>query len=300
LPEDLNEPIFDDYDERDLPPGVRAELRGVAPANAHVIGGHLLMAGALLDKDPAAALEHTLAAKKRGGRLQVVREAVAEAAYAAEDYKLAFMEYQALRRMTDDENYAPVLADCQRAMGKPTEALELLAGIDQTRLNADQRIEAVLVAAGARLELGQSDEAQRLLRSAIATRRGGRGGQSRLRFAYAAALEAAGDVEQAAAWFQSAAEFDPEGGADARRQLDRMAGRPVDDEIDEPSGDAFIVDEELGDDWIALNDDELDEDELDEDDEDDEPEDVEPEDDDEDDEPEDVEPEDDEPEAYDE
>jgi len=183
-------------------------------------------------------------------------------------------------------------------MGKPAEALELLASIDQTRLNADQRIEAVLVAAGARLELGQAEEAQRLLRSAIATRRGGRGGQSRLRFAYAAALEAVGDVEQATAWFQSAAEFDPEGGAEARRQLDRMAGRPVDDEIDEPSDEAFIVDEELGDDWAALYDDELDDDDLDDDDLDDEEtgEDDEPEDD----EPEDDEPEDDEPEAYDE
>jgi hypothetical protein len=65
--------------------GVRAELKGVSPATAHTIGGHLLMVGQLMDVDPAAALAHAQAAKRRGGRLQVVREAVAESAYAAGD-----------------------------------------------------------------------------------------------------------------------------------------------------------------------------------------------------------------------
>ena len=239
MPADLDEPIFDDYDERDLPAGVRAELKGVSPAAAYVIGGHLLAAGALLDDDPAAALAHTQAAKKRGGRLQVVREALAEAAYAAEDYKVAAAEYQALRRMTNNDDYVPVLADCQRALGKPAAALELLGAVDPARLSADQRIEAVLVAAGARQDLGQSEEAQRLLRSAIASRRGGRSGQARLRYAYAAALTAAGAVADAASWFESAAEFDP-------------SGRSTGEDPGE-AGDEFVVDEEVGADWDAMN-----------------------------------------------
>ena len=234
----------------------------MAPANAHVIGGHLLMAAALIDTDPVAALAHTEAAKKRGGRLQVVREAVAEAAYAAADYKLAFGEYQALRRMTANENYTPVLADCLRAMGKPSAALELLADVDQARMTSDQRIEAVLVAAGARQDLGQAEEAQRLLRSAIASRRGGRTGQFRLRYAYAATLETAGDVASAISWFESAAEFDPAGGADARRRADLLAGRPVVPEDDEPADDEFIVDDELGDDWVALEDEDSEDEDL--------------------------------------
>jgi len=232
---------------------VRAELKGVSPEAAHVVGGHLLMAGSLVDDDPAAALEHALAAKRRAGRLQVVREAVAEAAYAAGDFRLASGEYQALRRMTGDDNFVPVLADCQRALGKPAAALELLGSADTAKMNSDQRIEAVIVAAGARSDLGQSDEAQRLLRDAIASRRGGRIGQARLRYAYASTLEAVGDSQGARSWFVSAADFDQTTGADAQRRVDMLDGLPVDDEPVE-SGDDFIVDEELGDEFTADDD----------------------------------------------
>jgi len=257
-PADPDEPIFDDYDERDLPAGVRAELKGVAPEAAHTVGGHLRMAALLVDDDPATALKHALAAKRRAGRLQVVREAVAEAAYAAEDFRLAASEYQALRRMTGDENVVPVLADCQRALGKPAAALDLLAEADTAKMNSDQRIEAVIVAAGARQDLGQLDEAQRLLRDAIATRRGGRIGQARLRYAYAAALEAGGDSTVARTWFVAASELDQTTAPDALRRVDMLDGKPVDDEVVDPEDD-IAVDEELGDEFVP-GDDESDED----------------------------------------
>jgi len=266
LPEDLNEPVFDDYDERDLPVGVRAELKGVAPATAHTIGGHLLMVGQLIDSDPALALAHAQAAKRRGGRLQVVREAVAESAYAAGEYKLAHGEYQALYRMTSDANFVPVMADCQRAMGRPAAAIELLSGVDPATLNSDQRVEAVLVAAGARQDLGQAEEAQRLLRTAISSRRGGRIGQARLRFMYASMLEAAGQVEASHTWYEASAELDPAG--DGRRRLDELSGKPVGDDIIDP-GEDVIIDEEVGEDWFALVDqwdDDTDEDHTDQDD----------------------------------
>jgi len=229
--------------------GLRAELKGVAPEAAHVVGGHLRMAALLVDDDPATALKHALAAKRRAGRLQLVREAVAEAAYAAEDFRLAASEYQALRRMTGDENVVPVLADCQRALGKPAAALELLADADMSKMNSDQRIEAVIVAAGARQELGQMDEAQRLLRDAIASRRGGRIGQARLRYAYAAVLEASGDSTAARNWFVAASELDQTTAADAQRRVDMLDGLPVSDEVTDPEDD-FAVDEELGDQFV--------------------------------------------------
>jgi len=226
--------------------GLRAELKGVAPEAAHVVGGHLRMAALLVDDDPATALKHALAAKRRAGRLQVVREAVAEAAYAAEDFRLASSEYQALRRMTGDENVVPVLADCQRALGKPAAALDLLADADTSKMNTDQRIEAVIVAAGARQDLGQVDEAQRLLRDAIASRRGGRIGQARLRYAYASVLEASGDSTAARTWFVAASELDQSTAADAQRRVDMLDGLPVEDEVIDPEDD-IAVDEELGD-----------------------------------------------------
>ena len=220
------------------------------------------MVGLLLEDDPSAAMLHANAAKSRAGRLMVVREAVAEAAYAVEDFRAALAEYQVLRRMTNDDNYLPVMADCQRAMGRPTAALELLAQADTTRLNNDQLVESVLVASGARLELGQVDEAHRLLQSAIKDGFGGKTGQARLRFAYASALESAGDNAGAREWFESAAELDPNG--DAAKRLAVLDGLPVSDDDEDDGSGEFVVAE--------LVDDE-DEDDLDDDTEDDEDED---------------------------
>ena len=221
---------------------MRAEIKGLSPEIAHVVGGHLRMAGLLMDEDPTRALAHAQAAKRRAGRLQVVREAMAEAAYAAEDYRLALAEYQALRRMTDDDNYLPVMADCQRAMGKPTTAIELLSRADLTKLTVEQQVEAILVMAGARQDLDQHDEALRLLQTAIAERRGGQTGQARLRYAYAALLQAGGDETGARAWYKSAAEVDPAQSADALRRIAALDGKPVsDDDDNDDEGDFEIA-----------------------------------------------------------
>ena len=252
-----DEPPFDEYDERELPRGMQAELRSLSPETAHAVGGHLRMAGLLVDEDPAAALQHAQAAKRRAVRLPVVREAMAETAYAAEDYRLALAEYQVLYRLTDDDNYLPVMADCQRALGKPAAALELLGRADSAHLTPEQRVEAVLVAAGARQDLDQSDEAQRLLRSAIAGRRGGRAGQARLRYAYGELLSEAGETDQAREWFASAAELDPENETDARRRLAQLDGQPVDEE-DETEADDDSPDDE--DEWDLLVEEEWDDD----------------------------------------
>jgi len=206
------------------------------------------MVGLLLDDDPALALRHARAAKQRAGRLQVVRETMAEAAYAAEDYRTALAEYQALRRMTGDDNLLPVMADCLRAVGKPMAALELLGQADLSKCSPEQRVEAVLVAAGARQDLGQPDESRRLLQSAIANQRIGVTGQARLRYAYAALLESVGDEAGAHQWFESSADIDPAGGADAKRRLAMLDGLPLPDEDEEDDEDDFIVEEVWDDD----------------------------------------------------
>lgn len=206
------------------------------------------MVGMLLDKDPALALRHAKAAKKRAGRLQVVREAMAEAAYAAEDFRTALAEYQVLRRMSGNDNFLPVMADCQRAAGKPMAALELLGQADLSRLSPEQRVEAVLVAAGARQDLGQAQEAQRLLQSAIENRQIGAVGQSRLRYALAALLESGGDKTGARQWYESSADADPASAADAKRRLAMLDGLPVPDEDEDDDEDDFAIDEVWDDD----------------------------------------------------
>lgn len=209
------------------------------------MGAHLAAAGALIDTDPELAYRHAEAARRRAARLPVVREAAAEAAYAAGEYAVALREFRALRRMNGSGDFLPVMADCERALGKPREALKLLAGIDTEQMDANLRLEALLVEAGARDDLGQHDEALRLLRAEITRRRGPKLGQARLRYAYAEMLIADGDTEGARQWLEAA------------QRLDVHQALGVDDRIAELDG--LVIEPEF---YDALDDvDELDEDE---------------------------------------
>src|SRR3712207_9360428 len=88
--------------------------------------GHLVVAGTLVDDQPEEALAHARAARDRASRIAIVREAVGVAAYHAGDYAEAARELRAYRRMSGDPGYRAVLADCERALGRPEVALRLV------------------------------------------------------------------------------------------------------------------------------------------------------------------------------
>jgi tetratricopeptide (TPR) repeat protein len=229
-----------DYDERDLPGPLRAELKGVSARTAHEIGGHLIAAAELVDTDPELAMKHALAARRKGSRLPIIRESVAEIAYAAEDYPSALTEYRTLFRMTGDGNYLPVLADCERAVGKPNAALKTLEQAKGLRLSVAQRVEALLVESGAREDLGQHEEATRLLKAGIDSRLGGRSGQARLRYAYAEAMRRQGDDASARSLLENVVALDEDDELGAQEELDAMDGLLL--ELDE---DDFLEDDPL-------------------------------------------------------
>ncbi|GAA2178791.1 tetratricopeptide repeat protein [Brooklawnia cerclae] len=229
------------YDESTLPFGVRAELRGLSKQLAGRVGGHLAAAAELVDLDPALALRHALVARRLASRLPVVREAAAEAAYAAGEFGIALTEYRAIHRMTGNDDYLPVIADCERAVGKPQAALRTLREANHGRLSAEQRIEAILVEAGTRDDLGQRPEAQRLLKEAIEARRGGRRGQARLRFAYAELLHEAGQESAARDWFASADAYDDQGELEVSRRIAELDGIEVPEGSDDGYDDEFEV-----------------------------------------------------------
>ena len=221
------------------------QLRGLPRANADSVKQDLLLAAQLVDSDPEAALEHALSARDLAPRLSAVREAVAETAYAVEDYATALNEYRTLHRMTGDADYIPVMADCERALGHPEAALRLLQGVTQQDVSAEQYVEVLLETAGARDDCGQRDEASRLLRQAISEKVGDRAGQARLRYAYADLLERSGSADGAREWFVAAASLDDEDELDAEERLERLDGVVL--EIDE-SDDDESEDDEFGDD----------------------------------------------------
>lgn len=200
-----------DFVETELPFGVRAELKGLPKDLADTVGAHIWAAGRLIDADPELAFRHAEAARRRAGRLPVVREAAAETAYAAGEYAVALREFRAIRRMTGGDELIPVIADCERALGRPREALSVLAELSSTSRDIGLRIECLIVEAGARDDLGQGTEARRLLKAAIARNLGPRHAQARLRYAYANYLEVDGDLAGARECFVSVASLDPNG-----------------------------------------------------------------------------------------
>jgi tetratricopeptide (TPR) repeat protein len=142
-------------------------LQSLPPDLAETVGAHLLLAGESVDTDPEAAYAHAQAARRRASRMAIVREATAETAYAAGRYDTALAEYRALRRMTGVADYLPVMADCQRALGKTDAALQALREADEQALSASGVIELRIVEAGIRADLGQAGEAARLLQTTI-------------------------------------------------------------------------------------------------------------------------------------
>ena len=76
-------------------------------------------------------------------------EATAETAYAAGDWQTALTEYRALHRMGGSPDFVPVMADCERALGRPREALKLLRALDRSAIDPAMALEADIVEAGA-------------------------------------------------------------------------------------------------------------------------------------------------------
>lgn len=149
---------------------MRGALRTLEPRNAQRVAGHLVAAGTLVDEDPDQALAHARAARDRASRIAAVREAVGVAAYHAGDYAEAARELRAYRRMSGDEGYRAVLADCERALGRPDVALRLVREALAAGGPAEETVELRLVEAGARADMGEVPAALLVLEGALGGR----------------------------------------------------------------------------------------------------------------------------------
>ncbi|HWL99563.1 MAG TPA: tetratricopeptide repeat protein [Nocardioidaceae bacterium] len=230
-------PLPDDITGRELDVSVRQQLRSLPDKLAARVARHLVAAGRLLDTDPETAYQHTLAARARATRLAIVREACGEAAYLAGHYAEALTELRAAKRMSGAPDYLPVMADCERALGRPERALSLSRDPGVEQLDTDSRIEMMIVAAGARLDMGQPEIAAQLLEGKDLRSRSHAPWAARLRYAYADALLAGGRDDDAVEWFHRAAAVDSEQLTDAAERLAELEGMQIvdveEDEDDE-------------------------------------------------------------------
>jgi tetratricopeptide (TPR) repeat protein len=208
-------PVPEDADVSLLDRSVRAELRSLSKANADAVAKHLVAAGQMVDSDPVRALGHARAARARAARVAAVREAVGVSAYHAGEWAEALAELRAARRMSGDPRILPLIADCERALGKPEQAARALSDADFRRLDGETRAELLIVVAGARRDLGQLDAALAVLARGGLDPERPRAGAARLWYAYADALEAAGRIDEAAKWFAASAAQDPDGELDS-------------------------------------------------------------------------------------
>jgi tetratricopeptide (TPR) repeat protein len=233
-------PLPDDITGRELDVSVRQQLRSLPDKLAARVARHLVAAGRLLDTDPETAYQHTLAARARATRLAIVREACGEAAYLAGHYAEALTELRAARRMNGAPDYLPVMADCERALGRPERALSLSRDPGVEQLDTANRVEMMIVAAGARLDMSQPEVAAKLLEGKDLRSRSHAPWAARLRYAYADALLAGGREDDAVEWFHRAAAVDSEQLTDAAERLAELEGMQIvdlEDEDDEGDDD---------------------------------------------------------------
>ncbi|MFD0886630.1 hypothetical protein ACFQ08_18950, partial [Streptosporangium algeriense] len=246
-------PMAPDITAEELDKEVREELSSLPLDLADLVSRHLVAAERALGEDEAEqAYEHTKVARRFAARIGVVREAVGIAAYRAGHFAEALSDLRAARRMTGSDSFLPVMADCERGLGRPERALDLARSKEAERLDRVGKIELAIVESGARRDLHQKDAAVVILQRLPELRdTRPHPWSARLAFAYADALADAGHEEAATEWFGRAMAFDEDGETDAAERYAELTGTIIDDiedlEEDEDFGlDEPDVDEEAG------------------------------------------------------
>jgi tetratricopeptide (TPR) repeat protein len=207
------------------------------------VARYLVAAG--LAEDPERAYGYAQAAKRLAARVGVVREACGIAAYQTGRWAEALAELRAARRMTGRDEYLPVMADCERALGRLDRALALVREAKTGELSRAMQIELRIVESGIRRDQGLPEAAVVALQVPELTSGRLRPWSARLFYAYADALLAAGRVEEARDAFARAARADAGGETDAADRLAELDGIEFEDLQDEDFQDEDPEHEDL-------------------------------------------------------
>ncbi|WP_240436446.1 tetratricopeptide repeat protein [Streptomyces sporangiiformans] len=226
-------PIPDDVTGDEIDKDVRQELQSLPKGLADDVARNLVMVARLIDEDPEGAYGYSRVALRLASRVAAVREAAGFAAYANQKYSEALAEFRAARRMTGSVELWPVMADCERGLGRPEKALDMAGAPEVHKLDKAGQVEMRLVAAGARRDMDQIDAAIVTLQSPELASNSVQPWTARLRYAYADALLAAGREDEAREWFAKAVESDKDGSTDASDRLAEMDGVEFVDALDE-------------------------------------------------------------------
>ncbi|MFF4450426.1 hypothetical protein [Streptomyces sp. NPDC001502] len=203
---------------------MRQELLSLPKGLAEEVSKNLVMVARLIDDEPEQAYAYSRIALRLASRVAAVREAAGFAAYATQKYSEALAEFRAAKRMTGSVELWPVMADCERGLGRPERALAMAGEPEVQKLDKAGQVEMRLVAAGARRDQGQLEAAIVTLQSPELASNSVQPWTARLRYAYADALLAAGREDEAREWFGKTLEADKDGATDASDRLAELDG----------------------------------------------------------------------------
>ena len=227
--------IAPDVTGAELDRGVRQQLRTLSKENAEGVAQHLVMVAALLEvEDLDGALAHAETAVRRAGRVPAAREALGLVAYRRGDYARALTEFRTVRRLSGSSHLLPLMVDCERGLGRPQRALELLGSSEARSLGQEEQVELLIVGSGIRRDVGQAQAAVLALEGQVG-RAKDKPWAARVWYAYADALLEVGRQDDARTWFAKAAVADHDAETDAAERVDELDGVRVQEvDMEEP------------------------------------------------------------------
>jgi tetratricopeptide (TPR) repeat protein len=232
--------LSDEITPDQLDRAARAQLASLPNDLADLVARHLVAAGNA--EDPEQGYAHAQTARRLAARVGVVREGTGIAAYRTGRWAEALAELRAARRLTGQDDYLPMMADAERALGRLDRALALIREADQSKLDRAVQIELRIVESGIRRDQGMAEAAVLVLQVPELTSGRLRPWSARLFYAYADALLAAGREAEARDAFVRTAEADPDGETDAAERLDELDGIELEDLEDGDLDDREVED----------------------------------------------------------
>ncbi|GAA1575677.1 hypothetical protein [Leucobacter aridicollis] len=197
-----DDPIIADHIRvNDLHPSARNELKTLQPEVQERVALHLAMAAELIEDDPELAHQHAISASRRAGRIPVTRETLAMTAYRTGDFALAIRELRTFRRLSGRDTHLAIMVDSERGLGRPEKAIETGLEVDVSTLETADRVHLAIAMSGARLDLGQTQQALFELEIPELDPKKGFSWSPELFGAYATVLEDLGRDEEAKTWF---------------------------------------------------------------------------------------------------
>jgi hypothetical protein len=206
----LTEEILDELRQTARPHAFSSAARALADAVV-----------ALSEDDPQAAVAAGRQAKASAPRSASVRELLGIALYQLGEFKAARTELAAAQRISGQTDLTAMLADVERATGRPEQAIELFRTTDRTGMSADTAAELLLVAASAYGDMGQPAAGVALIRRHARWPAQLLDHHLRLAYAEGSLAEQAGDVEGAKSAFIRVSRTDPDF-FDAAERLGRL------------------------------------------------------------------------------